>query len=478
MTGPTPDASRPPAPTPRMDIAVMGMMRSGSTLVADLLTVPQRSLVLNEPYLLDRWSPALQDTLFPIYRGVGLDPGPLPPAEDYSLNQDHFVARILPQLRAGGWMWGAKYADLHSWRRTVETYLPRRLIVTVRDLRAVFVSGLELMNRTRMRFGDDRHRRDEAWLFGFIAYSVHELLALRRLPHLALRYEDLVTDEKARIRLARFVGLEKLGEGRLNLARHGERRAAWEREKHGEAITGRSLDRFDAEPPGPVRSMAERLWRLFPDYGEAFGFEVPSSSVRLSGHAFQKPSAEADNPVDYRALSKPRWRGPDRLEPAFGRRRARFIVAGRVTRPVNALDLASGTMALAPLLPKGSTCLPVDLAARAPEFQAADLCRGQLPALSGIELVAAFGLLEHVDDLPAFLKALRRYAAPVVGSYYAAEDVAGIDIADFGWRTPLTRAAFQQAATAAGFAIDVRWAADGFQGLFRLRPPKSGATVV
>ena len=51
MTPAEPSAS---ADKPRMDIAVMGMMRSGTTLVADLLTVPGRSLVLNEPYLLDR----------------------------------------------------------------------------------------------------------------------------------------------------------------------------------------------------------------------------------------------------------------------------------------------------------------------------------------------------------------------------------------------------------------------------------------
>lgn len=472
------EPTAPEAALPRMDIAVMGMMRSGSTLVADLLTVPGRSLVLNEPYLLDRWSAPLQERLFALYRGFGLDPGALPPPGRHARNQDHLVATILPQLAATGCLWGAKYADLHSWRRITDSYAPRRLILTLRDLRAVFLSGLDLLNRVRVRFGDERHRRDEAWLFAFIAYSVHELLALRRLPHLALRYEDLVRDAATRDALARHVGLDRLGEGRLNLDRHGERRAAWEREKHGDAITERSLRRFEAEPPGPMRSMAERLWRMFPDYSDAFGYETPTRAVRVTGHVFQSASADGENPIDYRALSRPAWRGPAGLEPAFGRRRARFVLAKRLTRPLTLLDLGCGTMALQPLLPKRSVYRPLDAAARSPEFRAADLCRGELPILRGVDLVVAFGLLEHVDDLPSFLRALRRYAVPVAASYYAAEDIAGLDVAAFGWRRPLHRAALRQAAEAAGFTVRARWAVDGFQSLLRLQPATARRAAV
>jgi Sulfotransferase family len=456
-----------------MDLAVMGMMRSGTTLVADLLTVPGRSLVLNEPYLLDRWSPELQERLLAIYRGFGLRaPAAPPPAGRYALNQDHFVTEILPQLRQSGCRWGAKYADLHSWRRTFRAYRPHRLVIVVRDLRAVFLSGLELLNRSAVLFGDRRHRRDEAWLFAFIASTVHELMALRREPHLALRYEDLVRDASARDRLARYAGLERLGAGRLNLERHGEERAAWERAKHGDAITERSLRRFEDEPPGPMRAHAERLWRMFPEYGEAFGFEAPVLQVRAPG--FQARPDEAANPIDYKRLGNWRWAGPAALEPVFGTRRARVICAAFVKTPRRVLELGAGTAAFGAMLPAGSAHLAADTTARGTRWLVADLARGELPARPRVELVAALGLLEFVADLPRLIAGLARYALPVIASYYAADDTGELDRSAFGWRNHLTRDGLGRMVRAEGFALAARWAVDGRQSILRLEPAPAG----
>lgn len=459
---------------PRMDLAVMGMMRSGTTLVADLLTVPGRSLVLNEPYLLDRWAPELQEKLRVLYRRFGLAVAGPPPAGRYALNQDHFVAEILPQLQRIGCQWGAKYADLHSWRRTFRAYRPRKLVITVRDLRDVFLSGLEMMNRSGILFGDRRHRRDEAWLFAFIASTVHELSALRREPHLALRYEELVTDASARERLARYAGLDRLGTDRLNLDRHGPERAGWERAKHGDAITGRSLGRFRDEPAGPMRAHAERLWRMFPDYAAAFGLEVPAATLQVRAPGFQARPGEDANPVDYRKLGNWRWAGPAQLEPVFGARRARTISAAAIKAPRRVLELGAGTAAFGAMLPAGSRLAVADAVARSERFLVADLARGELPARPRVGLVAAFGLLEHVEDLPRLLAGLARYALPVLASYYAADDTEGVDRAAYGWRNHLTRDELAAMARRAGFALAAKWAIDGRLSILRLRPERTG----
>ena len=471
MTPAEPSAS---AAKPRMDLAVMGMMRSGTTLVADLLTVPGRSFVLNEPYLLDRWAPELQEKLQAIYRGFGLEVAGTPPPGRYALNQDHFVAEILPQLQRAGCQWGAKYADLHSWRRTFLAYRPRKLVITVRDLRAVFLSGLELLNRSSIQFGDRRHARDEAWLFAFIASTVHELMALRKEPHLALRYEELVTHAAAREHLARYAGLEHLGTGRLNLDRHGQGRADWERAKHGDAITARSLGRFENEPAGPMRAHAERLWRMFPDYGAAFGFEVPAAVLQVRAPGFQARLGEDANPIDYKGLGNWRWAGPARLEPVFGARRARVASAAAIKAPQRVLELGAGTAAFGAMLPRGSNLFIADAVARTERFLVADLARGELPARPRVGLVAAFGLLEHVEDLPRLLTGLARYALPVVASYYAADDTDGVDRTAYGWRNHLTRDALAGMARAAGFALAAKWAIDGRLSILRLRPERTG----
>lgn len=458
-----------------MDLAVMGMMRSGTTLVADLLTVPGRSLVLNEPYLLDRWSPDLQEKLDALYRGFGLEVPPPGKRARHALNQGHFLAEILPQLRRLGCQWGAKYADLHSWRRTFAAYRPRKLIITARDLRDVFLSGLELLNRARLLFNDARHLRDEAWLFAFIAATVHELMALRREPHLVIRYEDLVGDPATRARLAEHAGLDRLGTGRLNLDRHGPDRAGWERAKHGDAITRNSLGRFEQEPAGPMRAHAERLWRMFPEYAEAFRYELPKAAVVLPPNGLRGTPGSGDNPVDYAKLSDWRWRGPAGFEPLFGTRRARAVAGRAMRRAATVLELGAGSAALGRMLPAGSTFLPADCAARTPRFLVADLAGGELPAAGRAELVAIFGLLEFVEDLPKFLANLRRYARPVVAGYYAAEDTSDLDRSALGWRNHLTRDALDRLLRGAGFAVAADWAIDGRLSMLRLRPVDGGS---
>jgi len=459
-----------------MDIAVLGMMRSGTTLVSDLLTVPGRSLVLNEPYLLSAWSSALQDKLHALYRGFGLAlPESPPPAGRYRLNQDHFVAEILPQLQRLGCQWGAKYADLHSWRELFASYRPRKLVLMARDLRDVFLSGLGLMNRVGLMFGDRRHLRDEAWLFAFIASTVHELLALKREPHLAIRYEDLVRDEAARASLADYAGLDRLGVGDLNMQRHGEQRAGWERAKHDGAITARSVGRFDCEPAGPMRAHAERLWRLFPEYGEAFGYEVPRPVIRVAvpGIRAAEPGAGA-NPVDYGSLNDWRWVGPASFEPVFGARAARLACAARVRKPLRVFELGAGTRAFWRMLPDGTSISIADAGKRGAGYAAADLASGDLPPRPAADLVAAFGLLEFVADLPRFFEHLRRYAVFTVASYYAADDTADLDRAAFGWRNHLTRDALRQMLEAAGLRVVADWAIDGRLSILRLRDAKAG----
>src|SRR5690606_1165461 len=167
--------------------------------------------------------------------------------------------------------------------RLFNIYRPRKLILCVRDLRAVTVSALELCNRMRLVFHDGVHRRDEAWVFSRICYTVHEMMAMRALPHLVIRYEDLVSDPATLDRLREYVGLDELGTDRFNLKIERASRSQWEMKKHGSSteISDKALDRFEQEPDGPVRAMAERIWRLLGEYNVAFGYDVAEPNRRI-----------------------------------------------------------------------------------------------------------------------------------------------------------------------------------------------------
>ena len=466
MTG-TKDTADPPS---GMAIAIMGLMRTGSTLVTDMLSQRGRSLILSEPNILGMWSPNTVERIHKLALNNGLDPGAeMPTPEQWPRYQNYFDAVLLPQL-ARLPLWGVKYVDLTDWRLTFERYPPRRMILTVRDLRDVVISAIDRIGHLRLAFYGRRHMRDEAWVMANIAYNVHELMALRQRPHLLARYEDVVKDPGLRQRIVEYAGLDSAAGTRENLEAAGFVRQ-WEMNKHGGAVTTKSVGRYASEPPGPVKALAERVWRLLPEYSEAFGFEVPPSETWIRGHEFQRQPGSDANPVDYPKSESALWPGPAKLEPCFQLRHARLAFAKRLPEDAVAIDLACGTPALSVMLPAGRRHIPVDMAERGQHYRVAPLHEGKFPKVPEATVLLALHVLEFLDaDLPRLMRRLRAYNLPIVTTYHATDDTEGVDREALGWVNHLSRGQLVAAFRKAGFAVKARWAADGPQSFFHLRP--------
>lgn len=472
MTAPAEDA---PGPTRRMDIAVMGLMRSGSTLLSDLLTIRGECLILSEPNILGRWSPTVVDRIHQLALNFGLDPGPAPPKpEEWETYRAYFDEVMLPQLEKLP-RWGAKYVDIVDWRPTIQRYRPKRLILTVRDIRDVTISSIDRIARLKLAFYGRKYLRDEAWVLSHLAYTVHELMALSELPHLLVRYEDMASDPQVRQRVAEFVGFERLSDRRENLEAAGMMRK-WELAKHGEGLSTRSIGRNREEPHGPVKALAERVWRLLPEYSEAFGYELPPPETWIRGHDFSSRGRGAPNPVVYRNAEKPDWTGPAQFEPSFALRAARRFIATRLPKGAVVAELGCGTPALKTLLPQGVTFIPVDVAEREETYRVARLDQLRFPTLPRATHLVIFGWLELLTpDLPRLLRLLRRYDRPIVASYHATDDSAGIDRAAHGWVNHLDRKTLAAACRKAGFRLTASWARLGSQSLLHLRPQPATA---
>jgi hypothetical protein len=287
-----------------------------------------------------------------------------------------------------------------------------------------------------------------------------------------LRYEDLVGDADTRRRLADYVGLERLGEERLNLMIESDRRNRWEADKHGggSAITAKSLGRFEREPEGPVKAMAERLWRLLGEYGVAFGYDVAEPRQRVTGHDFSVRVRPGDIPIRYRDVEAWNWRGPKQFEPSFARRRARRLAAKNIPEGSIVLDLGGGVSALRTDMPKANRLSLASSGRRDPKRKPPLIVAGELPPKGPATIVVALGILEHVRRLPRFLRALRAYELPVLVSYPCTDDTAGIDREALGWANHLSRRQLQRGLTATGFKPVAAWAFDGQQSLLKLRP--------
>lgn len=454
------------APVP-MDVMVFGLARSGTTLVADLLTRPGRSVVISEPEIFKHWSRQTAARVHKLATMVGLEVGPEPPdANAYDRSYARYFREALVPKLATLESWGIKNVDFSGWRPLLKAFPPKHLILCVRDLRDTALSGIDRICRLGIVFRGVPRMRDEAWILAGLAYSVQELLAMRKLPHLVVRYEDLAQGSAALKRIADYVGLDGLQEDRLNL-KAADLKRAWEIEKHESRISEASVGRFETEPPGPVRALAERLWRLLPEYSAAFGYPMPPASDERHDFA---AAARAATPIDYLQTETWDWTGPSAFEPSFAQRRARIAVAPAIKAEARAIDLCYGAPSLRSLLPPGAQLIRADAVARGGDERIAKLHLGELPPLEGANLALLLGMLEHVEDLPGLLRRLRERGIRAVASYHATEDTAGLDRTLFGWKSHLGRETLTAAFAAAGFTVTPRWAFDGRQSLFRLVP--------
>ncbi len=455
-----------------MDVMVFGLARSGTTLLADLLTIPGRSVVISEPEIFKYWSRQTAGRVHKLAQLVGLDVGAEPPdPEAYGRSYARYFRETLVPKLGTLERWGIKNVDFSGWRPLLQAFPPKRLILCVRDLRDAAISGIDRICRLGIVFRGVPRMRDEAWVLAGLAYSVQELMAMSKLPHLVVRYEDLARGSETLQAVADYVGLDRLQEDRLNL-KAADLKRAWEIEKHQSRISAASVGRFAAEPPGPVRALAERLWRLLPEYSQAFGYETPPEDPALAQHDFAA-AGRARQPIDYLKTEAWDWAGPSAFEPSFAQRRARMAVA-RVLRPdARAIDLCYGAPSLSGMLPKGATLIRADAVARGAGERIAILHRGELPSTADANLALLIGMLEHVEDLPALLRGLRATGLPAIASYHATDDTADLDRAGLGWASHLGRDAVMAAFATAGFAATPRWAFDGRQSLFRLVPKRA-----
>ncbi|MEX2297761.1 MAG: sulfotransferase [Dongiaceae bacterium] len=460
-----------------MGVAIMGLPRCGTTLLSDLLSIPGRSVIISEPNIHGRWSQNTIQRIHTLLVNAGVPVSPTAPRQtevgDFAR---HFAANLYPALARLD-LWGVKYVDLVAWWHLFEDYPPKHLILSVRDLRDVVVSSLDRIARLKLAFADLKHMRDEAWVLSSLGHNIHELARLADRADHIVRYEDFAADPALRRDIATLVGVGRTETdataGRANIEA-SQRRRDWELAKHGDAITTASVARHKAEPPGPMRALSDRIWRLYSTYSERFGYDAPPAAARIANHPFTMPAPEGgtdENPVDYRHAERWDWEGPSLLEPAFARRRARILAAQLIPGGSTVLDLSCGVPVLRYLLQPGCRFIMCDVVARDEKYHVARLCEGELPGKERATLVAALGLLEHVDpDLPGWLRRLREYGLPAIVSYHPADDTPDTDRDQLGWVNHLTRAELQGAAEAAGFAVEARWAFDGRQAMLQLSP--------
>jgi hypothetical protein len=247
---------------PRATLYIAALPRSGSTMLANLLSTPPDRWILVEPGL---HSSPLSPTLpHQINRFLAASAGGGPAAPVAVETPRRLLlkslADFLPTLSA----WGLKEVGTEH-RAVIASTRPHKTIILVRDIRDALLSLLEKHNQP------GRYWEPEAQMT-YLAECCTTLIGLARDrdPNTRIcRYEDLVSSPAERQALAAWLSWPLDGDVTRNLDLY---RRDYEVARHRGTISTGSVGRYDREPNDTRAAVAHRFGAMLDDFSRTFGY--------------------------------------------------------------------------------------------------------------------------------------------------------------------------------------------------------------
>jgi hypothetical protein len=257
----------PAMPLRRPFVYLASLRRTGSTMLAQLLSKPPVAFIFREPRL-GLGKLRVKETLEPVFMPYGVELMALKaamrdlPRERAQRKFLDFAEQISPFVE----QIGIKEIQ-HEGAESVSAMFPdMKVVVTVRDPRDIYLSlyhrRKELLTRNRLWF-------ETASL---VPYLKREWEAIRGLmdrhDHLVVRYEDLCEDPTTIERIRRFVDSPVEGGGLLGTSRRRDLA------KHGGDVATTRVRVYQHERDEVARHNAEFVLSELADYARRFGYEA------------------------------------------------------------------------------------------------------------------------------------------------------------------------------------------------------------
>lgn len=255
-------------------VYVGALRRTGSTLLAELLTSLPDSLVFHEPELGENRF-RVDARLIERLRGMGID------LEAFRrrwggrarfLSMGAFKHELLPELAAKIGQVGVKEVANDHWRRYAYHFPEMKTLLTARDPRDVYLSIHQRRLEGKASWsGEFTPAAVAAELDGQFRYQVE---LFESTDSLKVRYEDLCTDDGTYERVKAFVGssIPRAGAIGGHLAATPNRQE--EMALHGGEVTARRVNRWREEVDEGLRKEAQRTLELMPEYCRFWGYEA------------------------------------------------------------------------------------------------------------------------------------------------------------------------------------------------------------
>jgi hypothetical protein len=253
-----------------MDVLIVGPARSGSTLLANLLTTPPCRAILVEPGITRS---GLGDF---VRREVGRFGWDIDSATWYK-DETHPArfTRVLQPRLATLERWGVKEVNPGGVSELVAMCPPRHILLSVRDIGACAASMKEKEALQGPIYGDALAPKSDEWMRQRLLDGAAMALGMLTSPPpgatvTVARYEDFVDSETHRAQVAQRLDWPMDGDPRGSLASIGR---GFEIERHGGVVGRSSVDRRRQPADSAIANFAETVVSAAADFQQAFGYD-------------------------------------------------------------------------------------------------------------------------------------------------------------------------------------------------------------
>jgi hypothetical protein len=253
-----------------MDLLIVGPARSGTTMLANLLTSPPNRWVIVEPGITRGGMGEV------VRREAGLFGWQYERIDwhEQESSQERFNRLLHERLKQLD-RWGIKEVNMQGIGDLISTYRPRHIVISVRDIRACAISVRQKETLQGTIAGQATVPKTNEWLQRRLLDGADTALRLVNEPPsgskvTVVRYEDFVASADARASLARTLDWPLEGDPSATLDLFGR---SYEVERHGRHIGTSSVSRWrdDAHEP-ELRAFADQVALEGADYQRQFGY--------------------------------------------------------------------------------------------------------------------------------------------------------------------------------------------------------------
>ena len=287
-------ANRPEASV-QMDVFIAGIGRSGSTLLANLLTKPQQRWILVEPGLTRH---GMGDHVRRQAERFGIQIAPdewQGPRRDESALQR--FQRTL-QSHVGNIRWGVKEVNMTGADELINIFRPKAVLLSVRNIRDCAISIYE----KNQAVGQISH--SEEWMVDRLLSAANALIRFKRAlaqnTLRVVRYEEFVSDPGERVRLAEWLNWPVDGDPAWCMDIFGRQN---EPNIHGNKIGTSSINRGARIANPTSLNFAQKVMRLAEEYQVEFGYELTDIS-HLAPVSISTARNSSQSNIGHRHLNK------------------------------------------------------------------------------------------------------------------------------------------------------------------------------